>query len=105
MTVQEEKAFSEEASSLVNTAYSTLKSPLDRATYLVRSAATPETVFSSMMSPPCLHETGPTAQKCWCMMQWSTPINAEKQKGVYSFHRLLECNWAERVTGAGQGDS
>ena len=45
MTVQEEKAFSEEASSLVNTAYSTLKSPLDRATYLVRSAATPETVF------------------------------------------------------------
>ena len=37
--IQEEKAFSEEASSLVNSAYSTLKSPLDRAIYLVRSAA------------------------------------------------------------------
>jgi len=61
MTVQEEKAFSEEASSLVNTAYSTLKSPLDRATYLVRSAATPETVFFLMMYLPCPHETSPTA--------------------------------------------
>ena len=37
--IQEEKAFSEETSSLVNSAYSTLKSPLDRAIYLVRSAA------------------------------------------------------------------
>ena len=44
--MQEEKAFSEEASSLVNTAYSTLKSPLDRAIYLVRSAATQEDLSS-----------------------------------------------------------
>ncbi|CAK0782720.1 hypothetical protein CVIRNUC_005915 [Coccomyxa viridis] len=34
-TSREEQAFSAEASSLVNTAYSTLKAPLDRATYLL----------------------------------------------------------------------
>ena len=34
-SVQEEQTFSADASSLVNKAYSTLKSPLQRASYLV----------------------------------------------------------------------
>lgn len=40
VAAQEEKVFSEDASALVNTAYSTLKAPLDRAAYMVRPAAT-----------------------------------------------------------------
>ena len=38
-TLQEEKAFSEDQSALVSTAYATLRQPLKRAIYLVRACA------------------------------------------------------------------
>ena len=56
--IQEEKAFSEEASSLVNIAYSTLKSPLDRAIYLVRSAALPRSLVQGTWAGLCHRSMG-----------------------------------------------
>ena len=83
LLIQAEKAFSEEASSLLNSAYSTLKSPLDRAIYLVRSAALPKSLLMCIMAPLCYHAGADCSiglSKISCMQLGRRGIGADEEK-------------------------
>ena len=92
MLVQAEKTFSAEASSLLNIAYSTLKSPLDRAIYLVRSAALPKSSPLYITAPLCYHARADCStglSNTSCMQLGRRGIGADEEKEGIDDHAFL----------------